>query len=109
MEDVIENVKNGDVDLIDTVKLFIYFTYFIKKGLINYDMKSIKGIFFEGMNMASLNSTYCENINEELTELTLGEKSLDVDEIIEHFNTINKMLKDKMYKEKQKEYLKISQ
>ena len=63
-------------------------------------MKTIKGIFFEGMNKASLNSSYCENVNEELSELTLGEKSLDIDEIIAHFNTINDMLKDKMYKEK---------
>ena len=69
-------------------------------------MKTIKGIFFEGMNKASLNSSYCENVNEELSELTLGEKSLDIDEIIEHFNTINSMLKDKMYKEKAEEIFK---
>ncbi len=106
IEDVIENVKKGNIDLIDTVKLFIYFTYFIKKGLIDYDMKTIKGVFFEGMNKTSLNSDYCENSNEELNELTLGEKNLDVDEIITHFNTINNMLKDKMYKEKAEKIFK---
>ncbi|MBO5413212.1 MAG: hypothetical protein J6A29_02770 [Clostridia bacterium] len=47
IEDVIENVKEGNSNLIDTVKLFIYFTYFIKRGLINYDMKTIKGIFLK--------------------------------------------------------------
>ena len=99
IKDVIENVKKGKIELIDTVKLFIYFTYFVKKGLINYDMKTIKNIFFEGMNKASLNSKYCENATEELSELTLGEKSLDIDEVIEHFSSINNMLKDKMYKE----------
>ena len=106
IEDVIENVRKGNIDLIDTVKLFIYFTYFLKKGLINYDMQTIKGIFFEGMNQASLKSAYCENAGEELSELTLGEKSLDIDEIIEHFNVINNMLKDKMYKEKAEEIFK---
>ena len=106
IEDVIENVRKGNIDLIDTVKLFIYFTYFIKKGLINYDMQTIKGIFFEGMNQASLKSAYCENAGEELSELTLGERSLDIDEIIEHFNVINNMLKDKMYKEKAEEIFK---
>lgn len=100
IQDVIENVKEGNIDLVDTVKLFIYFTYFIKKGLINYEMKTVKGIFFEGMNKSSLTSNYCENANEELSELILGEKSLDVDDIISHFNTINNMLKDKMYREK---------
>ncbi len=106
VEDVIENVKKGNINLIDTVKLFIYFTYFIKKGLISYDIQTIKGIFFAGMNQASLNSSYYENANEELSELTLGEKSLEVDEIIAHFNAINDMLKDKMYKEKAEKIFK---
>ena len=106
IEDVIDKVKQGNIDLIDTVKLFIYFTYFLKKGLINYDMQTIKGIFFEGMNQASLKAVYCENAGEELSELTLGEKSLDIDEIIEHFNIINNMLKDKMYKEKAEQIFK---
>ena len=106
IEDVIDNVRKGNIDLIDTVKLFVYFTYFLKKGLINYDMQTIKGIFFEGMNQASLKSAYCENAGEELSELTLGEKSLDIDEIIEHFNVINNLLKDKMYKEKAEEIFK---
>ena len=106
IEDVIENVKKGNVYLIDTVKLFIYFIYFIKKGLINYDMQTIKGIFFEGMNQASLNSTYCENSKEELSELTLGEKSLEIEEVVAYFNTINEMLKEKMYKEKAEKIFK---
>ena len=38
--------------------------------------------------------------------MTLGEKSLEVDEIITHFNTINEMLKDKMYKEKAEKIFK---
>lgn len=100
IEDVIENVRKGNIALIDTVKLFIYFTYFIKKSLISYDMQTIKGIFFEGMNQASLKSDYCEDADKELNELTLGEKSADIDEITNHFNVINEMLKDKMYKEK---------
>lgn len=31
IEEVIEDVKEGNVKLLDTVKLFIYFTYFVKK------------------------------------------------------------------------------
>ena len=58
IEEVIEDVKEGNVKLLDTVKLFIYFTYFVKKGLIDYDIKTIKTIFFNGMNVAALNSEY---------------------------------------------------
>ena len=55
------------------------------------------------MNKAALISKYCVNMETELKELTLGEKSLEVDEVIAHFNNINEMLKDKMYKEKANE------
>ena len=106
IEDVIENVKEGKIDLIDSVKLFMYFTYFMKKGLIEYDMQTIKSTFCEGMNKASLTSKYCPNANEELNELTLGEKSLEIDEVVAHFNNINEMLKDKMYSEKADEIFK---
>ena len=58
------------------------------------------------MNQASLKSEYCENAKEELQELTLGEKSLEIEEIVAHFNNINEMLKDKMYKEKAEKIFK---
>jgi len=106
IEDVIQNVKAGQIKLIDTVKLFIYFAYFVRKGLISYDMQTIRGIFYEGMNAASLISEYCDNAEEELLALTLGEKSIDVEEIISHFNTINSLLKDRMYTEKANELFK---
>ena len=106
IEDVIQNVKAGQIKLIDTVKLFIYFAYFVRKGLISYDMQTIRGIFYEGMNAASLISEYCDNAEEELAALTLGEKSIDVEEIISHFNTINSLLKDRMYTEKANELFK---
>lgn len=106
IEDVIQNVKAGQIRLIDTVKLFIYFAYFVRKGLISYDMQTIRGIFYEGMNAASLISEYCDNAEEELSALMLGEKSIDVEEIISHFNTINSLLKDRMYTEKANELFK---
>ena len=37
-----ENVKEGTLSLIDTVKIFAYFSYFSRKGLINYDLKTLK-------------------------------------------------------------------
>jgi len=106
IEDVISNVKKGKIELIDTVKLFMYFAYFIKKGLIKYDIETIKNIFFEGMNKASLKASYCNNAEEELSKMTLGEKSYEIEEVINHFNNINEQLKDKMYSEKAEEIFK---
>jgi len=97
IDDVIENVKQGKIKLIDTTKLFIYFTYFVKKGLINYEMSEIKKIFFNGMNLASLNSEYIENADQELNSLSLGEKNLEIEDTLEHFYMLNNTLKDKMY------------
>ncbi len=100
IEEVIEDVKAGKVKLLDTVKLFIYFTYFIKKGLIEYDIKTIRGIFFNGMNVAALNSSYCENADEEINQIIIGEKTPEINDVLEHFHMINRALKDKMYMEK---------
>jgi len=66
IEEIIEYVKNGKLELIDIVKIFAYFSYFIKKNLISYDIKTIKSIFFNGMNISSLVSSYCDNVEDEL-------------------------------------------
>ena len=100
IEEVIEDVKNGKVNLLDTVKLFIYFTYFIKKGLIEYDVKTIRGIFFNGMNVSALTSEYYENPDEEFESIIIGERTQEIKEVLEHFYMINGALKDKMYIEK---------
>ena len=106
IDEVLEDVKEGKVQLLDTVKLFIYFTHFIKKGLIKHDMKTVKSIFLNGMNISSLNSDYYENAQKELEDLILDEKSPDLDDILRHFYMINSALKDKMYGEKAEEIFK---
>lgn len=42
IEDIIEDVKEGKIKLIDMVKIFAYFSYFSRKGLIKYDLKTLK-------------------------------------------------------------------
>lgn len=105
--EILEDVKNGSIELINVVKLFAYFAHFVRKGLINYDMKTIKSLFFNGMNVSSLNSSYCTNVDEELASLAIEEdKSDDMEEILQYFNNINAQLKEKMYKEKAEEVFK---
>ena len=106
IEEVIEDVKSGKVLLLDTVKLFIYFTYFIKRGLINYDIKTIKTVFFNGMNTAALKSDYYENAQKEIEQIIVGEKTQEINEILNHFYMINNTLKDKMYIQKAEEIFK---
>ncbi len=106
IKEVIEDVKEGKVNLIDTVKLFAYFSYFSRKGLIEYDLKTLKNIFFTGMNMAALSSTYCANVKEELGKIAIEEVAEDMDEILKHFNLLNSQLLDKMYTEKAEETMK---
>ena len=106
IEEVLEDVKAGKVKLLDTVKIFIYFTYFIKKGLIDYDIKTIRGIFFNGMNVAALNSEYSENAEQEIEQIIIGEKTQEIKEILNHFYMINGALKDKMYSQKAEEIFK---
>ena len=97
IDEILQDVKGGKTSLIENVKLFIYFDYFIKKDLIKYDIKTIKNIFLNGMNLSSLVSKYCDNVEEELDTIGIGEASADVEEILKHFYTLNSKLKDSMY------------
>ena len=100
IDDVLDTVKNGKIRLVDIVKLYAYFMYFIKKDLISYDEDTIKSTFLNGMNIASITSEYCDNPEEELTAVYVKDTDLDMEDIIKRFNELNAQLKDKMYKEK---------
>ena len=100
IKNVFDDVNQGNIELIDMVKIYAYFSYFSRKGLINYDMKVLKGLFFNGMNISSLKSTYCPNVEEELAKIAIEQFEEDMEEIIKHFHVLNNQLLDKMYKEK---------
>ena len=105
IEEVIEEVKKGSLKLIEIVKLFAYYSYFIRRGLIDYDMKTIKNTFMEGMDLAAQSSEYCDNLDEELSRIGIDVGD-DMDEIINHFHELNKELEDKMYRNKADEIFK---
>ena len=70
-------------------------------------MKTIKSVFFNGMNISSLTSTYCANVDEELSQVAIEDEfEPDMEEILKHFNEINMQLKTKMYNEKAEEIFK---
>ena len=106
INEVMEDVKQGKLTLIDTVKIFAYFSYFSRKGLIEYDLKTLKNIFFNGMNIASLNSNYCPNPKEELGKIAIEEVEEEMEEILKHFNILNEQLLDKMHKETAEDVMK---
>ena len=86
--------------------MFIYFTYFVKKGLIDYDIKTLKTMFFNGMNVAALNSEYSPNAEKEIEDIIIEEKTPEIEEVLAHFYMLNTTLKDKMYIEKAEEIFK---
>ena len=106
IDEVLTEVKNGTIRLIDIVKLYAYFNYFIQKGLIDYDLKTIKSVFLNGMNISSLTSEYCDNVDEELDQIAVNDVAIDMEDILKHFNNINATLKDKMYAKKAEEIFK---
>ena len=97
IEEIIEDVKNGKIKPIEIVKIFAYFSYFIKRNLIDYDIKSIKTTFLNGINISSLTAEYCDNVEEELDQISVEEVGTDMEEVVKYFNDVNEKLKDKMY------------
>ena len=106
IEEILDDVKNGRITPIEIVKMFAYFSYFIKRNLINYDIKAMKSVFLNGINIASLTATYCDNVEEELERISVDEVGSDMDEVVKYFNEVNEKLKDKMYMEKAEEVFK---
>ena len=106
IKEVMSEVENGNLQLIDIVKLFSYFSYFIKRGLINYDLKETKQKFIEGMNKSLKISKYCDNMEEELSKIGINETGQEIEEILKHFENLNNQLEEAMYKEKADEIFK---
>ena len=106
IEQILDSVNKGEIQPIEIVKLFAYFSYFIEKNLIDYDIKTIESTFINGMNIASVKAEYCENAEEELEQIETDNMSSEMKNVIDRFNTINLQLKDKMYREKADEIFK---
>ena len=105
IEEVLKNVMNGDLVLINIVKLFAYFSYFSKKNLIDYDMQTIKNIFLKGMDKVAPKSEYCDNLEEELSKIGIDVGD-DMKEILIHFHEINRELKIRMCRKQADEIFK---
>ena len=108
--ETLEEVKNGELELVDIVKLFEYFIYFSKSNLINNDIKTLKTVFLNGMNLASLHSSYCPNVDEELGKVVIRDEkeysNEEMEEILDRFDELNEQLLEKEYKEKADEIFK---
>ncbi|MBQ9658858.1 MAG: hypothetical protein IJV31_08885 [Clostridia bacterium] len=105
-DEILDDVKQGKIELIDIVKLYAYFIYFSKKKLIPTDIETLKSIFLVGMNLSSVNSTYCMNVEEELDTISIDNDAQEMEEILNKFNELNEQLKEKQLFEKANEILK---
>ena len=104
VQETLEEVRNGEIELIDIVKLFEYFLYFSKSKLIMQDIQTLKTVFLNGMNLSSLNSSYCKNVEEELGKVIIRDDNnlgsdAEMDEILQRFKELNEQLLEKEYRE----------
>ena len=110
VEETLEEVQKGEIELIDVVKLFEYLVYFSKSGLIRNDVPTLKTVFLNGMNLSSLHSKYCPNVDEELGKVIIRdeEKYLneDLTDVMVRFDELNNQLLEKEYREKADEIFK---
>ena len=111
VDETLDEVNKGEIELIDIVKLFEYFIYFSKSGLITNDAKTLKTVFLNGMNLSSLHSKYCPNVDEELGKVIIRDDTSiyldqEMEEILTRFYELNEQLLEKEYKEKADEIFK---
>ena len=106
INEIIESIRRGEIEIVDLVKLYAYFSYFSRKKLILYNIPTLKSLFISGMNLSSIHSEYCEDVEKELSKVAIEEVEEDMEEILNKFYQLNEQLKDKMYKEKANEIFK---
>ena len=100
IKEVLDTVKNGEVSITNVVKLYAYFMYFSQKKLINYDLDTLKNLFMNGLNISALSSEYCENPQEEMSEIQVSDNEYGMKEMIDRYYELNDQLRDKMYEKK---------
>ena len=106
VEEVLESTRKGEILLLDMVKIYTYFAYFVKKKLINLDMETINSVFLNGMNISSIISNYCEDSEEQIKAMSIDEEDPDMSKILKRYRELNNQLKDKMYRGKADEIFK---
>ena len=106
IEEVLDDVKNGKIKPIEIVKIFAYFRHFVANNLIDYDIETLESVFLNGINIASVNSEYCDDAEEELSQISTEDSGQEMKNIIDRFYEINAKLEDKMYREKADELFK---
>ena len=107
ISETLEDVKAGRLQLIEYLKLYVIFNFFIQKGLMDIDMEFLKLTFINGMNMAAANSTYCSNAESYLEGLDMEVDDENVGYIYEHFNNLNLQTKEKEYINVSKEFFEM--
>ncbi len=95
--ETLEDIKAGRLQLIEYLKLYVIYHFFIQKGLLDIDMEFLKMTFINGMNMAAASSKYCPNAESYLEGLEWDEEDENLQVIYEHFNNLNLQTKEKEY------------
>ena len=104
--EALDDIKRGELQLIEIAKLFVYYIYFYNNNLINYDLKTLKENFITGMNLSVVHSRYVPNVNEELEKISIYNSSDDINEVIGTFNELNEELLEKEFEIKAEEIFK---
>ena len=106
INEIIKEINTGEIELVDLVKIYTYFSYFSNKGLIPYEIDTLKNIFKNGMELSAQKSNYCENIEEELEKIAINKDFQDIRDILDIFYTLNEQIREKTYKKKAEEIMK---
>ena len=101
IDEIIEDIENGKLELVDIIKIFAYFVYFKQKELIDKDITEVKEKFLKGMNKSVIHSKYCKNVQEEISNLGIeisNDFGIAIEELIEYFTKLNDLIYEKEMK-----------
>ena len=105
--ETLEDVKAGNLQLVEYLKLYVIFHFFMQKGLLEIDPEYLKLTFVNGMNIAAANSKYCKNIDSYIDGINIEDSDGSIEYIFNHFNNLNLQTKEKEYIDISKELFEM--
>ena len=98
IEETLENVRVGEMELKEMVKLYVYFISFYENNQLSYDLEDLNKVFISGMNISAEHSNYLPNAKEEVVKMPLYNSNLasEMKEVLDTFYKLNEsILKDR--------------
>ncbi|MHC8522518.1 P-loop NTPase fold protein [Rossellomorea sp. H39__3] len=105
VSDAYEKLSKGEVSFVLYFSAFNHFRFFVEKGLFQEDIKKVKTVLLQGLNIAGEKSKHYPNMDTYFIGANIEPTDTDLLEFKDKIISINKTLKEKLEEEQIQELM----